>query len=987
MVLQKAAAAWFCSLAAVAASAQGDPTAFFHEKVEPILVGRCLTCHGGDEKGGLDLRSAESALAGGKSGVALMPGDAGASLLFEKVAAGEMPPKTPLSEDEIAVVKKWIADGAFFPDTPLDPFAATTEKRAGYDWWSLQPLNDAAPPDVVATLPDDIPAKERAAALAWNEHPIDRFIFAKLAAQNLQPSPPADPRTLIRRATYDLIGLPPAPEEIDAFITECEAETGSREVVGEAAYNRLIDRLLASPHYGERWGRHWLDVVRFGESTGYEVNHIIDNLWPFRDYVIDSFNDDKPFDRLVREHIAADSVDPGNPEVEIGMAFLVAGPYDIVGNQDPVAAAQIRANTIDEIIRATTESFIGLTTGCARCHDHKFDPISQRDYYRMYATFAGVRHGTREVATAEQRQARVEALGPLPAERDRLNGEITAIENAILERAAAKIDEYYARWPRPAVSRAGTEERFEAVEAKYLRLVAEGSDHNPYDRTNFKIDEFEVWTAGETPRNAAAAANGGMAVGSSRVAEDFGEAYKADVVIDGKFGVSWIAQSPELVIEFAQVETIDSVLFSSDRLDQIGEGNSEARFVCEYRIEVSLDGESWTEVANSYDREPATDAHKRKRYLDHETTEEEAAQLAALKDELGQVNGELAKVPGLPVLWAGTLEQPKEPFHIFMGGDPQRKGDEVVPASMQALSDGELGYALATDTAESERRRLLAEWIVDERNPLTPRVLVNRLWHYHFGTGIVATPSDFGFMGMAPSHPELLDWLAKELIEPTYDAGDEEAWRIKRVHRLIMTSRAYRQGSAYRDEAARVDSDSRLLWRFPPRRLTAEALRDTMLSVAGQLDTAVGGPPYRMYRYLRDNVSTYIPLDEHGPETYRRAVYHQNVRAARIDLLTDFDAPDCAMTAPRRAATTSPLQALTLMNHSFTLDMAAFLAERLRAEEGEDARAWINRAFELAFGRSADTGEVDAAADLIREHGPEAFCRALFNANEMMYVN
>ena len=967
-------------LAAVSAWGQ-DPSpaeTVFHKQIEPILVSRCLTCHGGDRKGGLDLRTRETALAGGKTGVVLIPGDVEASLLAVKVRAGEMPPDVPLADDEIALLTKWIADGAFFPDTPLDLFAATTEKRAGYDWWALQPLD-----------PGPLPSVEASDA-RWNDSPIDRYVLARLKDEGLAPSAPADPRTLIRRATYDLHGLPPTPEEVAAFVQDCANETGSPEAVGDRAYAALLERLLASPHYGEQWGRHWLDVVRFGESTGYEVNHIIDNLWPYRDYIIESFNSDKPFDRLVLEQLAGDALAPDDPAVQIGMAFLVCGPHDIVGNQDPAQAAQIRADAIDEMIRVTSESFLGLTMGCARCHDHKFDPIAQRDYYQMYATFAGVSHGNRVVAPEAQRREYETKTQPLIAKRDAQSSRVAALIDAIVSRAETKAGEYDALWPRTKVSRHGTEETFAPVEARFLRFVSEGLDANPDAAAGYKLDEFEVWSSGEDTTNVAAASAGGKAVGASRVAEDFGGAYQADAAIDGKFGVSWIAQAPELTLEFKETARIDRVVFSSDRPAALPLDSGETVFVCDYRIEVSTDGATWTEVANSHDRAPVNDRHRKKRLFQLEATAEEKAQRAALEAELASTNAELATIPPLPQHWVGVLNQPPAEMHVFLGGDPQRKGDAVVPAALSAFLREEKGYTLPADAPEQKRRVALANWIVSEDNPLTPRVLVNRVWHGHFGTGIVSTPSDFGYMGGRPSHPELLDWLARELMAPSEGEGASpgQAWRLKRMHKLIMLSQAYRQASTYRAEPAAIDADSRLLWRYPPRRLSAEAIRDTMLALAGKLDPAMGGPGYRLYDYLRDNVSTYIPLDKVGPETYRRAVYHQNVRASRIDVLTDFDFPDCAMSTPRRVATTSPLQALTLMNHSFTMDMANFMTERLQQDvEARNTGAMVDRAFRLAFNRPADGEEAAAALDLIEAYGMPAFCRALLNANELIYVN
>lgn len=710
------------------ARGEGTELEIFNEQVRTLLVSRCLECHGQQKAGGLDLRTREGALAGGDSGAALVPEQSADSLLTHRISLGEMPPTKRLTDQEVAILRKWIDQGAPYPDEPLDPFAISTEERAGYDWWALQPLRSISP------------APDSSAPPTWQDSPIDRLIYQSLNSRGISPSPPATPRALIRRVTFDLVGIPPSPHEVADFVAACANESGDPSHVGEKAYAALVDRLLASPHYGERWGRHWLDVVRFGESNGFERNVLIPNVWPYRDYVIASFNDDKPFDRFVREQLAGDQLDPGNPDVIVGTALLVCGPYDNVGNQDAAAAAQIRADAIDEMIRVTTEGFLGLTVGCARCHDHKFDPISQRDYYALHATFAGVRHGERPVPVAPQ---------------------------------------------------------------------------------------------------------------------------------EGEGEVKW---------------------------------------------------------------------------------------------------------------WIGTFDQAPGPFHVFQGGSPQRRGTGVVPASLGALARTLPGYELPVDSAEGERRRKLAEWIASQQNSLTLRVLANRVWHYHFGTGLVATPSDFGFLGDRPSHPELLDWLANRVLE--------HGWRLKPLHREILLSQTYRQSSDHRTETAAIDSDGRLLWRYPPQRLSSEAIRDATLAVAGKLDTRMGGPGFRLFQYVQDNVATYHPLDKHGPETYRRAVYHHNARATQIDLLSEFDSPDCAFAAPRRTTTTSPLQALTLLNHQFTLDMAAAFAQRLAREApGESPDAQVTLAFELAFARPPDADELQTARQIIESHGLDSFCRALLNTNEFVYVD
>jgi hypothetical protein len=647
---------------------------------------------------------------------------------------------------------------------------AVAAARAGESeksWWSLQPLATGEPPG------DGIAAE-------WSVNLIDRFVYARLSAAGLRPNPPADRATLIRRVSYGLTGLPPTPEDVAAFVQDSSPD----------AYEKLVNRLLASPRYGEHWGRHWLDVVRFGESTGFEVNYVIDNAWPFRDYVIRSLNEDKPFDRLVMEHLAGDVIALGDPNVEVGLTFLVCGPLDTVGNSDAAQAAQIRADTVDEMIRATSEAFLGLTIGCARCHDHKFDPISQRDYYRLYATFAGVYHDDRFVAPAEAVREREAKLKELESQKNPLLEELKALKDS-----------------------------------------------------------------------------GG----------------------DGK-------------------------------------------------------------------------------------------RIAELESRIAEFDKQIAALPALPLLRVGRFEQPTGPQHVFDGGDATRKGEEVSPQSISTLDGATVGYDLPNDAPEQDRRLALARWIVAGDNPLPARVLANRLWHHHFGTGIVATPSDFGSMGQAPTHPELLDWLARQLLA--------SGWKLKTLHKLIVTSQAYRQSSAWRDDAAQVDADARLLWRFPPRRLAAEEIRDTMLLVAGKLDERAGGPGFRLYEYTRDNVATYVPLEAFGPETYRRSVYHQNARASVIDLLTDFDAPDCAFSNSRRIATTTPSQALALMNHRFTLDMAAALASRLATEAGhDDPAAQVRRGFKLALARDPDEAELAAGAALVKEHGLPAFCRALLNASELIYVH
>ncbi|HYR58510.1 MAG TPA: DUF1549 domain-containing protein, partial [Chthoniobacteraceae bacterium] len=476
--LQFARCLMLCAISAHAA----DTAELFRAKVAPAFEAKCVSCHRAEKKkGGFDITTREAMLRGGDDGDGLVPGMPDDSPIYSRAIAHdgekpEMPKKgEPLTRDETEALRDWIAAGAPWPKG----LALREKAKADGSFWSFQPL---AKPEAPAI--DDAPE-------AWRANPIDRFIFAKLREKKLTPNPPSPPAALIRRATYDLIGLPPTPEEVEAFVEECASFASlssqrTEKTQGPDPYTALIDRLLASPHYGERWGRHWLDVVRFGESRGFERNQIITNLWPFRDYVVRSFNEDKPFDRFVREHIAGDVIGKNQPDVEIGSAFLVAGPYDDVGNQDPVAAAQIRADTLDEMIRATSEAFLGLTVGCARCHDHKFDPIASRDYYALYATFAGTTHGERAVATAEAERTFAEMTKPLDAEKKRLADERDILQKTLGERAKNAEAELAKKWVRPKASGYGTEEKFAPVEARHIRLVVEGTNSDAAKAQGFK---------------------------------------------------------------------------------------------------------------------------------------------------------------------------------------------------------------------------------------------------------------------------------------------------------------------------------------------------------------------------------------------------------------------------------------------------------------------------------------------------------------------
>src|SRR5215510_5184523 len=411
----------------------------FERDIRPLLHARCVGCHGASkQQSGLRLDQKVAALKGGVGGAVIVPGSSARSELIRRVSSADksemMPPTgSRLAPREIGLLKAWIDAGAPWPEEKI----AVDARRADQNWWSLQPLSGAEPP-----LTEGIPQ-------LWASSSIDRFVYARLAERNLQPNPPADRRALIRRVSYDLTGLPPSPEEVEDFVNDSDPR----------AYEKLVDRLLDSPRYGEQWGRHWLDVARFGESKGFEQNHIINNLWPYRDYVIRSFNDDKPFNRFTIEQLAGDVVGPGDPNVEVATAFLVCGPYDAVGNQDEAQKQVIRANTLDDLIAVTSNAFLGLTVNCARCHHHKFDPIPTEDYYRLRAAFEGVTHGERALATAEAKARYVAAARPLELRRSEFTKEKAELEKSIAARALERASQA-ASYPLPKVTRYFNEHRF-----------------------------------------------------------------------------------------------------------------------------------------------------------------------------------------------------------------------------------------------------------------------------------------------------------------------------------------------------------------------------------------------------------------------------------------------------------------------------------------------------------------------------------------------
>jgi mono/diheme cytochrome c family protein len=919
---------------AVASARSADPD--FEKDVRPILAKACLSCHGtSEQKAGLRLDTKVEAFKGGDSGAPIVPGKPEKSLLLKKITSKDPEERMPLGGDpltaeQIRILTRWIETGAKWPESDDKPTTAH---------WSFQPIVRPKLPTTLHPPPSTL-------------HPIDAFIRAKLDAAGLKPNPEADRRTLIRRLKFDLIGLPPTPEEVDAFVADKSPD----------AFEKLVEKYLASPHYGERWARHWLDVVRFAESNGFETNLTRNNAWPYRDWVIDSLNADKPYDRFVSEQLAGDTLG-----ADVATGFLVAGAWDAVKSPDVGLTLQQRADELHDMIGTTGSTFLGLTIGCARCHGHKFDPIPQLDYYKLKAIFSGVVHGERAVRNGDQLAAAKEV--------EKIRVELNSLEAKLIE--LEPLADPAATEPRrsPVNSRLNTE-RFKPLKVKYVRFVVfETNSAEPC------IDELEVFTSGSEPRNVALASSGAK-VKSSGDYSGSPSLHRLEFINDGKYGNgrSWISNQVgrgRIEIELAEPAVIDRIVWTRDR-----EGSYTDRLAIRYRIDVSTDRESWSVVASSDDRLPFDSTIVIPPGLKGTDREN----MRKLSKQIGAARTRLSELERGQIVYAGRFTTPEPTFRLHRG-DPTDKREPVGPGALSEIGP----RLIITESASgADRRVALARWITDPSNPLTARVIVNRLWHYHFGTGIVDTPSDFGRNGGKPTHPELLDYLAAELMQPQKTKAESSTpvpWSLKHIHRLIVTSATYRQSSAMNESGLKKDAQSRLLWRYTPRRIEAEPLRDSILFVSGKLDLKMGGPGFDLFEPNGNYVKVYTPKKTFGPNEFRRMIYQQKPRMQLDDTFGVFDCPDAGQIAPKRNVSTTPLQSLNLLNSAFVLQQAGFLAERIEKEAGSNLKARINCAFQLAFQRSPTEKELGAAGKLVGEHGLIALCRALFNANEFVFVD
>ena len=868
-------------------------------------------------------------------------------------------------------------------------------------WWAFQPVARPAVPE--------------------RTNPVDHFIRAKLNDKRLSLSPEADRRTLIRRVTFDLTGLPPTPEEVDAFVNDKAPD----------AYEKLVDKLLASPAYGERFARLWMDCVHFAETHGHDQDRVRPNAWRYRDYLIASFNADTPYSRFVKEQIAADVLFPDQPKLVPALGFLAAGPWDESSLRD------IREDTIDreiaryldrdDIVTTVMNTFAGLTVQCARCHDHKFDPIPQEEYYRLQAVFAGVGRG--EVpfemdASASKKRKELQSLLASIAKNDpsvkvdsldllkavsefekRHTGagiawtvpKFTQIASDGSTLTKQKDDSILSGGKRPEKDTYTLTTRVKGKRVTAVRLELLTDDALPLrgpgrqDNGNLHLSEFTVTAAGKAVKIRTATA-------------DFDQAgWTVLHAIDGNKTTAWgiypqVGKPHEAVFEFAEAVGGDAETELTFTLEQLhGGGHLIGRF--RLSLTDAAPPLKASVVPSNFRAILSTPAAKR---TDTQTRE---LALHVLKE---QTTAELAALPAPAMVYAAApnfvtdgshrpVAAPRD-VHMLKRGDIRKPGDKVEPGALSLLPKLPGEFDLKAGHTEGDRRAALANWLTDANNPLTWRVMANRVWQWHFGVGLVGTANDFGKMGQSPTHPELLDWLASELSggrQPPVSGQPQGAdaprsGSLKHLHRLIVTSATYKQSSTNRLEGAKADEDNKLLWRQNRTRLDAEQLRDAMLAVSGRLDRTAGGPSDRQFD-LKPGIHV-TPMVDYGKfdwdrkEGHRRSVYRFVFRTLPDPLVECLDGADASALTPKRSESVTAPQALALLNNEFVLVHAKAMAARLEKHSAERAKQ-IDFACRLAWGRTPSADEAKLFAAYADKHGLPNLCRVLFNTNEFLFAD
>ncbi len=954
----------------------------FEKNVRPLLVKHCSECHGPKKQsGGLRLDSRSAIFKGGENGPAAVIGKPDDSLLVKALGHKDeprMPPDGKLADKEIAQFKEWIRRG--LPGLEEKPPVAgpavnssiTAEQRK---WWSFQPIRPAAPP----TIPDD----------KWSRTEIDRFILAKLKAKGLTPAAPADKRTLLRRATYDLTGLPPTSAEVDAFLKDHKPD----------AFAKVVERLLASPAYGERWGRHWLDVVRYADTAGENSDHPVPDAWRYRNWVIDAFNADKPYDKFVREQIAGDILAAKGPEEKYASRVIATGFLAIARrfDNDPDTVMHL---TFEDTIDTLSKAFLGLSISCARCHDHKYDPITAKDYYGLYGILQSSKFTYTGCEPKQQPRDRVPLLSPAAlarrtAEQAKEIAALDAESKAIAE--ARRGGGEHSKTKQTVLakgeipdggSQAVAMPKNEAVDVKLgetLVLSVSPLGNHGADSTLVEWEIAEV--DGKRKWNLTTDALADFPTGNPK---PDGHGHK-DVwaFIDGRAGRRIFTQqsrdiqgkpglhswgSPDTPSVFANatdkpIEAWVKLPARSVFLHPAPNGNVAVAWVSPIAGKVRVTGR----IADAHPGGPDGVGWFLERFPYNLVADLQAAgALAPREAEIAKRRAELARVETAYAVVEGTIGHTK----LHLRGDPEKPGAEVPRRWLELF-----GAPVVAADAGSGRLQL-AGWLTDPANPLTARVMANRVWQYHFGKGLVKTPNDFGTRGLPPTHPELLDWLA--------DSFAKDKWSVKALHRRIMQSAVYQQAVAVRPDAAKVDPSNDLYWRFDRRPLSAEELRDSLLMASGQLDRTPGGahpfPPESAW-----NFTQHVPFST-VYETDKRSVYLTTLRNRRNPFFALFDGADPNSTTPQRQVTTVPTQALFFMNDPFFHGQAEKIAGAVLAKpEGER----FGELYRLVFQRAPTEAErnralafltryVVAAADT--KAAWAALARILLASNDFLYV-
>jgi mono/diheme cytochrome c family protein len=938
---------------------------FFEAKVRPVLVEQCGSCHGnGKEKGGLSLESRKAMMAGGDSGPALDLEKPTESLLIKAINhdGRKMPPKSKLSPEQIADLTAWAKMGAPWPG-PDKPVATSTIRRGPFQitdadrkHWAFQPVRAPTIPTV----------KDK----DWGTNPIDAFILAKLEAKGLKPVEPASKQELVRRLYYDLTGLPPTPQEAANFVNDPTPE----------AYEKLVDRLLASPRYGEKWARHWLDLVRYAESNSYERDDPKPHAWRYRDYVIRSFNDDKPYTRFVREQLAGDELPDATNDSLIATGYYRLGIWD----DEPSDREMARYDGLDDLVATTGQVFLGLTFDCARCHDHKIDPIAQKDYYRLVSFFHNVRHygGVGDevplLTSAAAREAYARAVHDLNKKRNDTQAAVTDLENQFRARFAE----------------AGKVRQVDMDELSY-RYYRDSWDKLP-DFSTLKAE-----SSGKLPRQL-------FDISPRTRNESFGFVFEGTLIVpaDGEYTFfldsddgSRLTVDGKMVVEYDGIHGVGDerkamVKLTQGRLPIKLEYFQKANG---FGLEVAWSGPNFGRRSLSTDgNEPVVSLKDLPRAIKLEGVrilgKEGAERYHKLVHELEELKKQ--KVPAEMALAVAELGSQAPETFVLKRGNPQSRGDKVEPAFPEILGGGQAVVPKPPPGAStSGRRTVLADWIASPDNPMTARVMANRVWQYHFGRGIVRSPNNFGSQGDKPTHPELLDWLATQLVA--------NGWHLKPLHRQILLSNAYRMSSHGNPEGLAADPANDLFWRFDMRRLTAEELRDSLLAVTGTLNDKMYGPsvyPEMPKEVLAGqsvpgrNWFTSAPEDQ-----VRRSVYVHVKRSLLLPILDSFDLAETDRSTPARLITTQPTQALGMLNSTFIRRQSEALAARVQKEAGNQPADQVAYALSLATSRPPTKAEVERGVRLINDlqqkdkasaqHSLEILCLMVLNLNEFVYLD